>query len=139
MQTFRSKRCREDHRVTALQKWEEINGELVNLVREGRNEDAFELALQLLDYSKDKFGRYHRKVVAVLNSLAMVCISERKYDDAELYLRSALRICERSLGRYLEEGVMTNLNIAKLYHAKAIGQTPQYNDYNLSAPITNRL
>lgn len=130
MWTFRKKHLNKDGKKIILQRWEHLNSELMNLVREGRNEDAFELALQLLDYTKDKLGRYHRNVVTVLNSLGTICILNRRYDDAELYLCSALKICERSLGRYVEEGIMINLNIAKLYHAKALDQAPpQYHEF----------
>lgn len=100
-------------------KWAETNSELIRLAKEGKVDEAVGLAHELFKYSKKNYGKRHEKTITTLNNLGFVYILKKDFDDAESYLLMALQVSERVFGRLSREVAMVNVNLSKLYAAKA--------------------
>ncbi|MFZ4859535.1 MAG: tetratricopeptide repeat protein [Desulfuromonadaceae bacterium] len=101
------------------QQWEEMNREVMQLIKENRNDEALELGLKLLQLGKDSFGKYHDNTVTALNNLGIVHTMRKDFSDAESYLLSALQIGEKVNGQISSQVALINMNLARLYTHKA--------------------
>jgi tetratricopeptide (TPR) repeat protein len=100
-------------------KWEEINKEVLRLTKEKKLDEAIPLAAELFSYSKKFYGKRHEKTVVALNNLGYIYTIKKEFDEAESYLLLALQTSERVYGKYSREVAFVNMNLAKLYVAKA--------------------
>ena len=98
--------------------WERMNQEVLKLSGENRNE-ALAAGAALLEYSRKGFGKRHPKTATALNNLGIICTLLERFDDAESYLLAALQISEQTNGAISKETLVLNMNLAKLYSAKA--------------------
>ena len=64
-----------------------------------------------------KSSTNHPKVAAILNNLALVLRDTNRFSEAELLLRRALAITEKSLGPENPEMAVRLGNLAQLLHA----------------------
>lgn len=98
--------------------WEEMNREVMTLSRANPKE-AFAAGLSLLEYSRKGFGKKDQKTVTALNNLGTICTLLERFDDAESYLLAALQMSEKINGMLSKETLVLNMNLARLYTAKA--------------------
>jgi len=100
-------------------KWNETNIELIRLAKEGKVDNAVGLAHELFKYSRTNYGKRHEKTITALNNLGFVHILKKDFDAAESYLLMAIQVSEKVFGRLSREAAMVNVNLSKLYAAKA--------------------
>jgi tetratricopeptide (TPR) repeat protein len=99
--------------------WEEKNREVLRLTRENRTDEALHAGKNLLEYSKKVYGKRHENTATALNNLGTICTLCEEFDEAESYLLAALQIGERVSGKISKDVLVVNMNLAKLYTAKA--------------------
>ena len=100
-------------------KWQEMNKEVLRLTAEKDLDKALCSAGELFEYTKKSYGSKHKNTVIALNNLGIINMVREDFDEAESYLLSALQVSEKVSGRSSKEVSMINMNLAKLYAAKA--------------------
>jgi hypothetical protein len=100
-------------------KWQEMNKEVFRLTAEKSLDEALSSAGELFEYTKKSYGKKHKNTVIALNNLGIINMVREDFDEAESYLLSALQVSETVSGRSSKEVSMINMNLAKLYAAKA--------------------
>jgi hypothetical protein len=100
-------------------KWDEMNRMVVKLISEKKIKDAEAVAQELFNYSKDCYGKRHGNTATALNNLGFIGIMQKEFDKAESYLLMALQVTEKAYGKDSREAAVVNVNLAKLYMAKA--------------------
>lgn len=99
--------------------WQELNKSVIRLTKEGSFDQATAMALELLKVSKKNYGKWHEKTVKALNNLGYICTMKKDFEDAESYLLLGLQVSEKVYGKISREVAFVNMNLAKLYMAKA--------------------
>jgi len=99
--------------------WEESNKKVMSLARAKQIDEALAVARELYEYSRKGYGKHHQKTVKAINNLGYILTQKRDFDGAESYLLMALQICEKIYGKFSKEVGFVNVNLAKLYKAKA--------------------
>ena len=102
------------------EKWEDINREVARLTKEKKVNEALNFAQELFDYTKKYYGKKHKKTIVALNNLGIINILRKDFDEAEAYLLLALQLSEKMSGKHTEQTSMINMNLSKLYSARAI-------------------
>jgi tetratricopeptide (TPR) repeat protein len=69
------------------------------LHQQGRHEECFEVARQMVDLAREKFGPRHGQYALSLKNLALYCHGLKRYDEAERHLLECARIVEEVVGR----------------------------------------
>ena len=100
-------------------RWEEMNSEVVALTREQNLDKALSAGKDLFAYSKKAYGKKHGNTVTSLNNLGIIHTLRKEFDEAEAYLLAALQLSEKVNGRISKEVLIVNMNLARLYTAKA--------------------
>ena len=98
--------------------WEQKNQEVLRLSAVNVKE-AFGAGVSLLEFSRKGFGKRDYRTVTALNNLGIICTLLERFDDAESYLLAALQISEQTSGAFTKETLVLNMNLARLYTAKA--------------------
>lgn len=80
-------------------KYKELNKKLVSLYKNGRTLDAIEVAKEALHVAEKTYGEKHPYVSSSLNTLALLYITEGKYEKAESLYERSLKIAEEHLGK----------------------------------------
>jgi tetratricopeptide (TPR) repeat protein len=99
--------------------WEETNKKVLGLARAKQFDEALAVAQELYEYSRKGYGKKHQKTVKAINNLGYILTQKRDFDGAESYLLMALQICEKIYGKFSKEVAFVNVNLARLYKAKA--------------------
>jgi len=99
--------------------WEETNKKVIALARADKADEALAVAKELYEYSRKAYGKHHEKTVKAINNLGYVMTQKRDFDGAESYLLMALQISEKTYGKFSKEVAFVNMNLAKMYKAKA--------------------
>lgn len=100
-------------------KWREMNQEVIRFTAEKKMDEALHSAADLFEYTKKSYGKKHKNTVIALNNMGIINMAREDFDEAESYLLSALEVSEKVSGRFSKEVSMINMNLAKLYAAKA--------------------
>ena len=79
--------------------YNKLNKKLATLYQDDRTEEAIEVAKEALEVAKKTFGEKHPYVSASLNNIALLYISEGKYEKAEVLYEKSLKIAEAHLGK----------------------------------------
>ncbi len=110
---FFSKKAPDDER------WAEMNRMVITLMSEKKIAEAQAVADELFAYSKSNYGKKHGNTATALNNLGFISIMKKEFDKAESYLLMALQVTEKAYGKDSRETAVVNVNLAKLYMAKA--------------------
>ncbi len=107
--------------------YNKLNKELATLYRNGRTEEAIEVAKKAVTVAEKTFGENHPYVSASLNNLALLYIAEEKYEKAEVLYEKSLKIAEEHLGKdnpqlasILENMVKCNEKLGKTEKAELL-------------------
>lgn len=99
--------------------WEELNGKVISLYRQGKYGEAVSLAQEALRVAEERFGPEHPNVAMSLNNLAGLYKAQAKYAAAGPLYKRSLAIRVKALGAY-HPSVATSLNdLAELYRAQS--------------------
>ena len=99
--------------------WEESNRKVIALARGNNADEAAAVARELYEYSKKAYGKQHEKTIKAINNLGFVLTKKKDFEVAESYLLMALQISEKTYGKFSKEVGFVNMNLAKMYKAKA--------------------
>ena len=99
--------------------WQETNSKVIALARENNVDEALAVAKELYEYSRKFYGKQHEKTVKAINNLGYIMTQKKDFDGAESYLLMALQISEKTYGKFSKEVAFVNMNLAKMYKAKA--------------------
>lgn len=99
--------------------WGETNKKVLGLAREKKTDEALTVAKELYEYTVRAYGKRHQRTVKAINNLGYVFTQKRDFDKAESYLLMGLEISEKIHGKYSREVAFVNVNLSKLYMAKA--------------------
>lgn len=98
--------------------WRELNVEIFTFYRQGKYQEAAEVAERALNVAQETFGPDHQKVAISLNNLATLYRILGKYPEAERLYQRALLIKEKAFGLNHPEVATTLNNLAGLYKAQ---------------------
>jgi len=113
--------------------WEESNRKVIALSRENNADEAAAVAKELYEYSIKAYGKQHDKTIKAINNLGFVLAKKKDFEAAESYLLMALQISEKVFGKFSKEVGFVNMNLAKMYKAKAdeiFDMESAYNEIN---------
>lgn len=99
--------------------WEESNRKVIALARDNNADEAVAVAKELYEYSIKAYGKQHEKTIKAINNLGYVLTRKKDFEAAESYLLMALQISEKAFGKFGKEVGFVNMNLAKMYKAKA--------------------
>lgn len=99
--------------------WEESNRKVIALARENNADEALAVAKELYEYSVKAYGKKHEKTIKAINNLGYILTKKKDFEVAESYLLMALQISEKTCGKFSKEVAFVNMNLAKLYKARA--------------------
>jgi uncharacterized protein HemY len=100
-------------------KWDEMNKMVITLISEKKIDEAHGVAVELFNYSRKYYGKSHGNTATALNNLGFLGIMKKDFDKAESYLLMALQVSEKAYGKDSREVAVVDMNLAKLYVAKA--------------------
>ncbi len=100
-------------------KWDELNKKVLRLTKEKKIDEALDAAQELYRIALKQFGKKHKNTVTALNNLGFINMLKKDFDEAESYLLMALQVSEKVHGRFSKETAVVNMNLGKLYIAKA--------------------
>jgi len=100
-------------------KWDEMNKMVLMLAKEKKIDEALDAAKELHRISLKEFGRKHKNTATALNNLGFINMLKKDFDEAESYLLMALQVSEKVHGKFSKEAAVVNMNLGKLYIAKA--------------------
>ena len=107
--------------------YNKLNKKLETLYKNGRTEEAIEVAKEALQVAEKTFGEKHPYVSVALNNIALLYISEGKYEKAEKLYERSLKIAEELLGKddpklagILENMVKCNEKMGKIDKAATL-------------------
>lgn len=101
------------------EKWDEMSKMVLNLTKEKRLDEALAAANELYKMALKNYGKKHKNTVTALNNLGFINMLKKDFDEAESYLLMALQVSEKVYGRFSKEAAVVNVNLSKLYMAKA--------------------
>lgn len=81
------------------EKYNKLNKKLEMLYKNGRTDEAIEVAKEAIQVAEKTYGEKHPYVSVSLNNLALLYISDGKYEKAEALYERALKIAEEHLGK----------------------------------------
>jgi len=96
-----------------------MNRAVAGLTREQKLDEALSLAQEVFKYSKKWYGKRDKKTVVALNNIGILNLLKKDFDRAEAYLLLALRLSEKTSGKYGRHASMINVNLAELHSARA--------------------
>jgi hypothetical protein len=99
--------------------WDLMNKSIIKLMGEKKIDDAHAVAQELFHYSKKYYGKNHGNTATALNNLGFINVMRKDFDKAESYLLMALQVTEKAYGKDSKEVAVVDMNLAKLYVAKA--------------------
>jgi hypothetical protein len=99
--------------------WEEMNRMVITFMREQKPDDADAVAEELYKYTRERYGMKHENTATALNNLGFINIMKKDFEKAESYLLMALQVTEEAYGKDAKEVAVVNMNLAKLYIARA--------------------
>ena len=79
--------------------YNKLNKKLEILFKNGRTDEAIEVAREAVLVAEKTYGENHIYVSVSLNNLALLYISDGKYEKAEALYERALKIAEEHLGK----------------------------------------
>ena len=94
------------------------NAEVAKLCRDGRCNDAVELARQTLERADKELGGDHPATLSSVNNLAFIYKGQSRYDEAEPLYKRVLDVFENVLGREHPNTLTSINNLAALYSAQ---------------------
>ena len=98
-----------------LAKAEKLNQEVLNLIKEGKYQEAIPLAQQALEIRQTILGKEHIDVAVSLNNLASLYESLGEYEKALPLYQEALAIFQKRLGEENTAVAISLNNLAHLY------------------------
>lgn len=97
------------------QKWEELNGGLIQAINDGEYEKAVGFGLRAVDAAKKKYGESHRYYATALNNLGVAYEKAGNYKEAEQLHLQAMELRKKLLGETHGDYGMSLNNLGLIY------------------------
>ncbi|MEW5733927.1 MAG: tetratricopeptide repeat protein [Thermodesulfobacteriota bacterium] len=95
--------------------WQERNRALVAAIREGRAEEARDMAEALVAHVEERYTRDAPERATTYNNMGMVLLMEKDFELAEECFREAVAMRRRLFGAQHKEVALIYLNLIELY------------------------
>lgn len=79
--------------------YNKLNKKLESLYKNGRTEEAIEVAKEALKVAEKTYGKKHPYVSVSLNNIALLYVADGKYEKAEEFYDRSLKLAEELLGK----------------------------------------
>ena len=99
--------------------WKEKNAELIDLINQGKVEEALDVGQAVVDYVDRTYRRDSREKATSYNNMGMAFLLNKDYELAEQCFREALDMRKRIFGDDHNEVAIVLLNLVQLYKAQA--------------------
>ena len=116
--TFLSITTLEVKSQTAQEKWNELNGAVVEAYQAGDYAEGVRLAEEALELARASLGPTHPSTLTSLNNLAGLYQSQGRYGEAEPLFEQALELSRQTLGPTHPDTLISLNNLAGLYDSQ---------------------